>query len=445
MTEPRQIVVKGLTRVEGAGSLRARVTDGRVDIVEFAIYEPPRFFERLLAGREIREVPDIVARICGICPVSYQLTACRALESALGIAVTPEIHLLRRLLACGEWIQSHALHIHLLHAPDFLGCDSCFTYPEAYAGFLDRGLRMKAIGGRIVEVIGGRAVHPVNVAVGGFHRTPDAAAIRGLLSDLEWGLHAAADTLHEVSRFSFPNFTQPYECVSLRAARGYPMNEGRIVSSTATGDAGLDIPIDDYPRHFVERQVSHSTALSSFIVPGDRPYLCGPLSRLNNCLAELPSAARRAADTCGIGWPSRNPFHAIVARAVEIIAAFEEALAIARSCRAPVTPCRISSAARAGAGCHATEAPRGLLYHRYEIGADGLVAKATIIPPTSQNQARIESDLRAYLPSLLESGDDQASLGRRDDHASLGCERLIRSYDPCISCATHFLTLHIAR
>jgi sulfhydrogenase subunit alpha len=445
VTEPRHIVVKGLTRVEGAGSLRARVTAGRVDIVEFAIYEPPRFFERLLEGREIREVPDIVARICGICPVSYQLTACQALESALGVAVTPEIHLLRRLLACGEWIQSHALHIHLLHAPDFLGCDSCFTYPEAYAGFLDRGLRMKAIGGRILEMIGGRAVHPVNVTVGGFHRAPDATAVRGLVPDLEWGLHAAADTLDTVRRFEFPDFTQPYECVSLRAPRGYPMNDGRIVSSTATGDAGLDIPIDDYPRHFVERQVPHSTALSSFIVPGDRPYLCGPLSRLNNCLADLPTAARRAAVTCGIGWPSRNPFHSIVARAVEIMAAFEEALAIARSCRASVTPCRMPSAARAGTGCHATEAPRGLLYHRYEIGADGLVAKATIIPPTSQNQARIEADLRAYLPSLLESGDDPASLAGRDDEASLGCERLIRSYDPCISCATHFLTLHIDR
>jgi coenzyme F420-reducing hydrogenase alpha subunit len=436
VNQPRVFTVKGLTRVEGAGGLRARVTDGHVDIVEFTIYEPPRFFERLLCGREIREVPDLVARICGICPVAYQLTACHALETALGIAVGPEIRLLRRLLACGEWIQSHALHIHLLHAPDFLGCDSCFTYPEAYAGFLDRGLRMKAIGSRIIEVLGGRAVHPINVAVGGFHRSPDAAAVRGLIPDLEWGMLAAVDTLTAVSRFTFPDFTQPYECVSLRAPDGYPMNDGRIVSSTATVDGGLDIPIDEYGTHFVERQVPHSTALSSFIVPGDRPYLCGPLSRLNNCLADLPAGARQAAETCGIGWPSRTIFHAIAARAIEVTAAFEEALAIARACRASTTPSRVDYVPRAGVGCHATEAPRGLLYHRYAIGDDGLIAAATIIPPTSQNQARIEADLRAWLPGLLSLSDDEAAAG---------CERLVRSYDPCISCATHFLKLDIER
>jgi coenzyme F420-reducing hydrogenase alpha subunit len=436
MNQPRDFTVKALTRVEGAGGLRVRVEDGRVELVEFNIYEPPRFFERLLRGREVREVPDIVARICGICPVAYQVTACQALESALGIVVGPEIRLLRRLLACGEWLQSHALHIHMLHAPDFLGCDSCFTYPEAYAGLLDRGLRMKAIGSRIIQVLGGRSVHPINVAVGGFHRPPDTAAVRGLIPDLEWGMHAAFDTLATVSTFAFPDFTQPYECVSLRAPEGYPMNEGRIVSSTSTGTAGLDIPIDDYPEHFVERQVPHSTALSSSIVPGDRPYLCGPLSRLNNCLADLPDGARRAADTCGIQWRSRNMFHSIAARAIEVAASFEEALAIARICRASIAPCRIDSTPHAGTGSHATEAPRGLLYHRYEIGDDGLIADATIIPPTSQNQAQIEADVRALLPGLLSFADDDAAAG---------CERLIRSYDPCISCATHFINLKIDR
>jgi coenzyme F420-reducing hydrogenase alpha subunit len=214
------------------------------------------------------------------------------------------------------------------------------------------------------------------------------------------------------------------------------MNEGRIVSSTGTDTAGLDIPIDDYSQHFVERQVPHSTALSSFIQPGDRPYLCGPLARLNNCLADLPEGARRAADTCGIQWPSRNIFHSIAARAIEAAASFEEALTIARTCHASITPCRIDSVPRKGTGCHATEAPRGLLYHRYEIGDDGLIAAATIIPPTSQNQARLEEDVRAWLPDRLD-GDDQ--------NVAAGCERLIRCYDPCISCATHFLRLTIDR
>ena len=436
MIPAREFNVKALTRVEGAGGLRVRVHEGRVDLVEFTIYEPPRFFERLLLGREVREVPDIVARICGICPVAYQLTACQALESALGVDVGPDIRLLRRLLACGEWIQSHALHIHMLHAPDFVGCDSCFTYPEEYAGFLDRGLRMKAIGSRIIEALGGRAVHPVNVAVGGFHRAPDPQTVRGLIPDIEWGLNAAADTLAAVSRFAFPDFTRPYACVSLRARDGYPMNDGRIVAMTGTGTADLDISVGDFEHHFVERQVPHSTALSSFIMPGERPYLCGPISRLGNCLTDLPDGARRAAETCGIPWPSRNVFHSIAARAIEVTAAFEEALAIARACRAAVAPCRVACRPRAGAGCQATEAPRGLLYHRYEIGDDGLIAAATIIPPTSQNQAMIEADLRAILPGLLPLAEDDVAAA---------CERLIRSYDPCISCATHFLQFRIDR
>lgn len=434
MTTQRAFSLKTLTRVEGAAGLRVWVDQSRVERAELDIYEPPRFFERLLRGREIREVPDIVARICGICPVSYQLTACLALESALGIDVGQDIRLLRRLLACGEWIQSHSLHIHMLHAPDFLGCDSCFTYPASHAGFLERGMRMKGIGSRIIEAIGGRAVHPINIAVGGFHRGPDPAAARGLLPDLEWGMRAAADTLAAVSRFDFPDFKQPYTCVSLRSSDGYPMNDGSIVSSTDT--TCLSIPISDYEKRFAERQVPHSTAHSSVMEPGDQPYLCGPLSRLNNCLADLPDGARRAAETCGIAWPSGNVFHSIAARAIEVIAAFEEALAIAGAFRSSIPPSRVGPLHRPVTACHATEAPRGLLYHRYELTEEGLIAAATIIPPTSQNQARIEADLRAFLPRLLHLPDDDTAAG---------CERLIRSYDPCISCATHFLKLDIKR
>ena len=422
----RALGMKSLARVEGAGGLRICVDDGRVEIAEFSIYEPPRFFERLLRGREVREVPDIVARICGICPVAYQVTACLALEKALGVAVTPGIAALRRLLACAEWIQSHSLHIHLLQLPDFLGYESAFTLPPEHAGLLDRGFQMKAIGGRIIEVIGGRAVHPVNVTVGGFFKAPDPAAIRGLIPELEWGLQAARETLVTASRFDFPAFEQPYECVSLRAPGEYPMNEGRIVSTS-----GLDIDVEDYERHFAEHQVPHSTALHSLMQPGDRTYLCGPLARMSLCADSLPPQSRQAAQQCGIEWPSGNIFKSIVARLIEVMAAFEEALAVVRSQHTPIYPCRIDCPPGAGVGCHATEAPRGLLYQRYEIDAAGLIAKATIIPPTSQNMAQIESDLRAYLPGLLQFADPVATRC---------CEHLIRSYDPCISCAAHFLS-----
>ena len=439
----RRLSVKSLARVEGAGALRVRVNDGKVEIAEFNIYEPPRFFERLLVGREIREVPDIVARICGICPVAYQMTACRGLENALGIRVTPEIDALRRLLYCGEWLQSHALHVHLLHAPDFLGFESGFTMAATHPALVEAGLRLKAVGSRIVETIGGRAVHPVNVAVGGFHRAPAAAAIGGLVPDLEWALHRCLELVEEVSRFEFPDCVRPHECVSLRAAAAgfgaggeypmghYPMNEGRIVSSD-----GLDIDVADFEQHFIERQVPHSTALHSLRLPGQTPYVVGPLARLNLCRDQLPPRARAAADACGLDFPLQNPFTSIVARCIEMAAACEEAVAIAKAAVADVTPCRIEWTPRDAVGCHATEAPRGLLYHRFEIGGDGLVKRATIVPPTAQNQAAIEADLRGILPEAL-ALDDAAATDR--------CERLIRSYDPCISCATHFLRLAIDR
>ncbi|MDA0256055.1 MAG: Ni/Fe hydrogenase subunit alpha [Planctomycetota bacterium] len=434
MSDPtiRTITVKALARVEGEGSLRVRVADGRVEIAEFSIYEPPRFFEKIVQGRAIHEVPDIVARICGICPVAYQMSGCHALEQALGITTTPGIEALRRLLYCGEWIQSHALHIHLLHAPDFLGHDSGISLATVAPELVERGLKLKALGNRIMEVVGGRAVHPINVAVGGFHRAPDPAAIRGLLPELEWGLAAGEEVVREVSRFEFPDFTRAYECVSLRGPRDYPMNHGRVVSS-----GGLDIDVADYEKHFQERQVPWSTALQSVMLPEEKPYLCGPIARLNLCFDQLPPRARAAFEASGIPLPITNSFQSIVARAVEIVAACEEAIRLVREqADKPITPCRIDFQPREATGCHATEAPRGILYHRYEIGSDGLVTGALIVPPTSQNQGQVEADLKDMLPAVLDDADDAVR------HR---CEHLIRNYDPCISCATHFLKLEIER
>lgn len=434
MSDPvvRRITVNALTRVEGEGALRVRVAGDRVEIAEFSIYEPPRFFEKLVQGRSIRELPDLVARICGICPVAYQLTACQAVERALGITTTPAIAALRRLLYCGEWIQSHSLHIHLLHAPDFLGHESGLALAKVAPELVERGLRLKALGNRIMEVVGGRAVHPINVAVGGFHRPPDPAAIRGLVPELERGLAAAEEVVRETSRFEFPEFRRQYECVCLRADGEYPMNHGRVVSSS-----GLDVEITDYERHFQERQVPWSTALQSVLLPGETPYLCGPLSRLNLCFDQLPPRARAAVEQSGIQLPITNSFQSIVARAIEVVAACEEAirLAVTHADR-PLSPCRIEYQPRDGTGCHATEAPRGILYHRYEVGGDGLVKAAMIVPPTSQNQGQIEADLMDMLPGLL---------GGSDDEIRHRCEHLIRNYDPCISCATHFLKLEIER
>ncbi len=431
MPANRTLQVKALSRVEGEGALYVELDGQEVERVELNIYEPPRFFESFLKGREIREVPDITARICGICPVAYQMSSCHALEKALGITVTPEIRALRRLLYCGEWIESHGLHIHLLHAPDFLGYESGISMAADHRDAVARGLRVKKIGNDLLDVLGGRAVHPINVTVGGFYKAPQPSDLKALLPELEWGLQASIEVTQLVSSFDFPDLRMDYDCVCIQTPDEFPMNEGNVVSTS-----GLDVPVEQYESHFQERHMRQSTALHSVMMPEEKNYLVGPLARVNLCYEQLTPLARREADNCGIDWPCYNNFQSIVARGIEMIVAYEEAIRLIRDYNAAPAVARVGYLAAAGEGCHATEAPRGLLYHRYRVGQDGLIAEARIVPPTSQNQGQIEADLKAFVPQVVDLNNAEATSK---------CEHLIRNYDPCISCATHHLTLKIDR
>jgi sulfhydrogenase subunit alpha len=429
--QTRTIKVGAITRVEGEGALSIHVLDGTVKDLELRIYEAPRFFEALLRGRKLEEAPDITARICGICPVAYQMSAVHAMEDALSITISPEIRQLRRLLYCGEWIESHALHIHLLHAPDFLGYESGIAMAKDYPDEVKRGLRLKKQGNELVALLGGRAIHPINVAVGGFYRAPTASELQALIPDFQWGLDAAVAATRWVAGFSFPDFDRDYDLVSLVHSAEYPMNEGQIgFSSNAT-----TIPVANYELEFQELQVPHSNALHSMRNSTQAPYLVGPLARISLNWNLLAPISRQLAVECGFDRGCRNPYRGIIARAIEVVHAYEEALAIITSYRRP-DPCRIDYVQREAQGCAATEAPRGLLYHRYNVGADGLIREAKIVPPTSQNQWQIESDLRELLPEVLHESDEVV--------AEL-CEELVRSYDPCISCATHFLHVDVRR
>ncbi|RMF36814.1 MAG: Ni/Fe hydrogenase subunit alpha [Planctomycetota bacterium] len=426
----RRIKVQALTRVEGEGGLYIKLGPQDVEEVCLEIYEPPRLFEALLRGRPLEDVPDITARICGICPVAYQMSSVHALESALGVTVPPAIRQLRRLLYCGEWIESHTLHMYLLNAPDFLGFESGLAMAERYPDEVNRGLRMKKHGNQLLEVMGGRAIHPINVAVGGFFRLPRAEDLQRLVPDFEWGLQAAVETARWVAGFEFPDFCRDYQLVSLAHPEEYPMNEGCI----ATSD-GESLAVGSFENEFEERQVPHSTALHAVRRHAQTPYLVGPLARVGLNVDQLSPTARRLAVEVGIAWPSRNPFQSIVARALEVVHAFEEALTILRDYQRPAHA-RVAYDYRDGRGCAATEAPRGLLYHRYDVTADGKIRLAKIVPPTSQNQAQIETDLRGWVPVALQ--DD-------DDAVARSCENLVRCYDPCISCSTHFLRVQIER
>ncbi len=430
MTSERTIRVAAMTRVEGEGSLRIRLSDGQIDQVQLRIFEPPRLFEAFLRGRAIEDVPDITARICGICPVAYQMSSVHALEQALGVQTPPELRSLRRLLYCGEWIESHSLHVHLLHAPDFLGYDSVLEMAKDFPDEVNRGLRLKKHGNQLLDVLGGRSVHPVNVAVGGFHRLPRRDELAPLVDDFAWGLEAAIEATRWVAGFDFPSFERPYGFVALSHPHEYAMSEGQIRTSD-----GLAFDAAQFAQHFREQQVPHSTALQAVRVDTGGTYFLGPLARVNLNRGQLLPRARKLADEIGLEDPCRNPFKSIIARSIEVVQAYEEALMLLRSYR-PSRRARVAYTYRAGAGAAATEAPRGMLYHRYEVDAEGTIVAATIVPPTSQNQGQIEDDLRHYLP---------AQLAQPDEQVAAACERLVRSYDPCISCSTHFLKVAIER
>ncbi len=425
----RTVAVEGLSRVEGEGSLRVEVRDGVVQDVALSIFEPPRFFEALLEGRLASEAPDITARICGICPVAYQMSACAAVEDACGITVDERITALRRLLYCGEWIQSHALHIYLLHAPDFLGCADAVELAERDRAAVERGLALKRTGNLIMETIGGRAIHPVNVRVGGFYRAPTVAEVGALVEPLRRALDAAVATVAWVGGFDFPDVEGDYRFVALRSPGRYPIESDRVASSD-----GLDTSPAGFADMVIEEHVARSTALHARI-GGRLDYLTGPLARYALNSSELPDPARQAAEGAGLGTICTNPFQSIIVRAVELVFACHEALRLIAAYEPPDPPAAFVQP-RAGVGTGATEAPRGLLFHRYELDDNGLIRTARIVPPTSQNQITIESDLRRVA---------QAALELPDDELTWRCEQAVRNHDPCISCAAHFLDVTVAR
>ena len=427
--ETRTIRTEALARVEGEGAMQVKIRGGQVENVELQIYEPPRFFEAFLRGRDFQEAPDITARICGICPVAYMTSAFNAMEDALDAEVSEEIRALRRLIYCGEWIESHALHVFLLHAPDFFGFDSAWQMAREHRDVVEGALRVKAMGNEILRTIGGRAIHPINTRVGGFYKAPARSDLEALVPGLEESRDFMGVAAGFLAGLDFPDFEQDYEFVALRDPDRYAIEDGRLVSSS-----GLDIGPGEYEEHFSEQQVPHSTALQSRMSDGGT-YFLGPMARYSLNYEQLSDGAREAAEAAGLGAECRNPFKSILVRAVELIHAFDEALALIASYEPADPPAQVPEPS-AATGCGWSEAPRGMLWHRYRLEEDGSIAEARIVPPTSQNQARIEQDLLEFVKPRVDLPDDRLQWE---------CEQAIRNYDPCISCSTHFLKLDVDR
>jgi coenzyme F420-reducing hydrogenase alpha subunit len=428
-TKNKVLKVDYLARVEGEGGMLVKIKGAEVTDVKFKIFEPPRFFEAFMRGRDYSEAPDITARICGICPVAYQTSSCQAMEDAFGVKVDGHLRTLRRLLYCGEWIESHGLHIYMLHAPDFLGFQDALQIAEKHPQLVKRGLDIKKIGNELMTIVGGREIHPINVRVGGFHRTPTVEELKQMLPKLKWALDASLETVQWTSTFKFPDFEQDYEYVSLRHPDEYPITDGRLVSNK-----GLDIAVQDYEQHFAEEHVAHANALHAVHI-GYGPYHVGPLARYSLNFDKLTPKTKKAAKAAGLGPTCFNPFKSIIVRSVELAYACEESIRLIELYKRPEVPyLKIEPKAGKGSGC--SEAPRGILYHRYQLDKDGTILDAKIVPPTSQNQKVIERDLLNFV---------KKNITLNQETLTWQCEQAIRNYDPCISCATHFLKLKIER
>ena len=431
MTE-RTIGIDYLARVEGEGSVKVRIHDNKVEDVQLGIFEPPRFFEAFLRGRSYLEAPDITARICGICPVAYQMSSTHAMERALGMKVGGQIRALRRLLYCGEWIESHPLHIYLLHAPDFLGYPDALQLAKDHPEAVKRGLALKKVGNALMTLLCGREIHPINVRVGGFYRAPTKGELLEFRPQLEGAMKLAEETVTFAASLQFPPVEEDYEFVSLRHEREYPFCEGNLVSSR-----GLNVPQDKWEDVFEEVHMPYANALQSVKKGAGTSYHVGPLARYALNRDHLTGRADELARSVGLENVVRNPYKSVIVRAIETVYAIEEALRIIDAYERPepswVEPPEVTKTVTGGA---VTEAPRGILYHRYRIAPGGLIEDARIVAPTSQNQKRIEDDLRHLV---------ERSLALDDEALTAACEKAVRNYDPCISCATHFLKLDIER
>ena len=425
----KTIKVDYLARVEGEGGLYVKLKGDEVADVQLRIFEPPRFFEGFLRGRKFTEAPDITARICGICPIAYMMSSAQAMEMICGVTVGGPLRDLRRLIYCGEWIESHILHVYMLHAPDFLGYQDAIQIARDHPEIVEKALKLKKIGNDLMILLGGREIHPINVRVGGFYKVPTRKQLNTMVEPLKWARDAALETVKWVATLPFPDFERDYEFVSLRHPDEYPILNGRLVSNR-----GIDIGIEEFGNYFEEQHVKHSTSLHS-VIKGRGSYFVGPLARYSLNFDRLAPVAQEAAKDAGLSETCNNPFKSIIVRAVETLHACDEALRLIDGYQMPDHP-YLEVEPRAGVGHGASEAPRGILYHRYEVDNDGVIKNAWIVPPTSQNQGTIEEDLAAFVPTKLNETDEKLTWY---------CEQAVRNYDPCISCSCHFLKLRIER
>lgn len=425
-----RINVDHLARIEGHGDIHLVIRDGQVERCEFSVTEPARLFESMVKGHPFEEAPYIASRVCGICSASHALTDILAIERIFGVEVTERTRALRELLVYGSFLQNHATHLFVFAAPDFLGHKSVFPLAEADRTLFDAALGLKALGNELCTTIGGRSIHPITAVVGGFTSEPSSDAYLLLADRLDEALPFALDAVDLFNDFGAIDFQTQGDFLAMVQEGAYPV----IGSDTAFFvRAGTAFSIQEYRSFIEEHPVDHSAALLARERATGRTYMPSALARINASWAHLTEPARFAAAKAGLRPPEHNPFANNVAQAVELVDALVRCSAICRQLAADGyegSSEPVAFEVRAGRGVGFTEAPRGTLIHELELDGRGRVVSASILTPTSQNLANLESDMRALSAQLVEEGSDA-------DQVQAEIEKLVRAYDPCLSCSVH--------
>jgi sulfhydrogenase subunit alpha len=423
-SENLSINVHHLTRVEGHGNIEVNLKKGTIEKCSWNVVEAPRFFEAFLQGRPYQEVNHITSRICGICSIGHQMASLKATEAAMGIKISEQTQLLRKLLLHGENLQSHVLHTYFLVAPDFFGVGSVFPLVNTHKDVVLRALSLKKLANDLCDLVGGRTVHPIRCKVGGFTCLPkmsEMEQVRGRLEDARPEIDKTVDLF---ATLKIPAFVRETEYVALSSRSEYPLYEGELTSS----DAGTFADAE-YLKVTNEYCVPQSTA--KYTRHKRESFMVGALARFNINHERLHPRAKKAAVALNLKAPCHNPFMISVAQVVELVDSLEQAISLIDTILAKgLQEEALQVKPRAGRGVGIVEVPRGILFHDYTYNDQGEVVSANCIIPTNQNHANIQKDMEAFLPTILDQSHDAIRLN---------LEMLVRAYDPCISCSTHYL------
>ncbi|MDR1775618.1 MAG: Ni/Fe hydrogenase subunit alpha [Actinomycetes bacterium] len=413
-----------IARIEGHGNVAVEVKNGRLTKVQMQAIEPARFFEAMVKGRTIDEVPIIVSRICGICSPNHTVTSIQALEDAIGLSVSRRTEQLRYLLVYGSYLCNHASHLYLLSGPDFLGLPSVFPLAETAPEVVSRALSLKKLGNDVITAVGGRPVHPVSAVVGGFTDEPSRNHLRRLAARLRAAVREAAATVELFASFDIPEYEPEHEMLALKSEGTYAITRGEVAALRA----GWTRPARDYHEFIHETPVASGNA--KFSQTDGAPFMAAAIARVNINWAELTPSARVAAAGAGLRAVVRNPFLNNLCQAIEMVDACERCAALCEELAESDgdSKPRDWTVAKAAGGAGATEAPRGTLYHSYRVSKAGKVTAGDVITPTAQNLACLEADLHAFAARITDADPEEFKLR---------IEQLVRAYDPCLSCAVH--------